>query len=55
MTEVKQDLLTDIDMLLLIEKGNTSKICRAIYRYEKANNKYMKYFDENKESLYIEC
>ena len=29
-------------------------ICHARHRYAKANNKYMKNYDENKESLYIQ-
>ena len=49
-TEVKLELLTDIDMLLLIEKGIRGGICHAIHEYKKANNKYMKDFDKNKES-----
>ena len=28
-------------------------ICHSIYRYVKANNKYMKDYDKNKESSYI--
>ena len=31
-------LLTDIDMLLMVEKGNRGGICHAIYRYAKTNN-----------------
>ena len=48
-TKVKLDLLTEIDMLLMVEKGNRGGICHSIYRYVKANNKYMKDYDKNKE------
>ena len=52
-TQVKLDLLTDIDMLLMVEKGIRGGICHSIYRYAKANNKCMKNYDKNKESPYI--
>ena len=48
-TEVKLDLLTDIDMLLMVEKGIRGGICHSIYQYAKANNKYMKGYDKNNE------
>ena len=48
-TKVKLDLLSDIDMSLIVEKGN-SGICHASYRYVQANNKYMKDYYKNKES-----
>ena len=38
-TEVKLELLTDVDMLLMAEKGIRGRICHAIHRYAKANNK----------------
>ena len=38
-TEVKLELLTDVDMLLMVEKGIRGGICHAIYRHAKANNK----------------
>ena len=52
MTGVKLELLTDIDMLLMIEKGIRGGICHAIHRHAKANNKYTKN-NENTESSYL--
>ena len=51
--KVKLDLLTDIDMLKIDEKGIRGGICHLIYRYAKANDKYMKGYDKNKESPYL--
>ena len=50
-TEVRLELLTDINMLLMVEKGIRDGICHAIHRYAKANNKCMKNYDKNKEYL----
>ena len=52
--KVKLDLLIGIDMLLMVEKGIRGGICDSIYQYAKANNKYLKDYDENKESSYIQ-
>ena len=52
-TKVRLELLTDIDMLLMVEKGIKSNICHSINRYAKANNKYIKSYDKNKESSYL--
>ena len=52
-TEVKSELLTDINMLLMVEKGIGGGIYYAIHRYAKANNKCMKDYDKNKESTYL--
>ena len=41
-------------MLLMIEKGIRGRICLARHRYAKANNEYMKNYDKNIESWYIE-
>ena len=53
-TNVKLELITDYDMLLMIEDGIRGGICHAIQRYAKANNKYMRDYDKNKESSYIQ-
>ena len=52
-TGVKLELLTNYNMLLTVDKGIRSGTCHAIHRYAKANNKYMKNYDKNKESLYL--
>ena len=36
----------------MVQKGVRGRICHSIYRYAKANNKYMKDYDKNKESSY---
>ena len=40
-------------MLLMVEKGILGGICHSIYRYAKANTKYMEDYDKKKESSYI--
>ena len=52
-TKLKLDLLTDIDLSLMVEKPARGGICLAIHRYAKANNKYMQDYDQNKESSYL--
>ena len=51
---VKLELLTDYNMLLMVEEGIRGGICHAIHRHAKANNKYMKNYDKNKESSYTQ-
>ena len=41
-------------MLLMVGKGISGGICYSIYQYEKANNKYIKDCDKNKESSYVQ-
>ena len=53
-TEVELEFLTDVDMLLMVEKGTRGGICHATHRHAKANNKYMENYDENKESSYLQ-
>ena len=53
-TIVKLDLLTNINMLLMLEKSIWGRIFHPIYRYAEANNKYMVDYDKNKESSYLQ-
>ena len=53
-TNVELELLTDYDMLLMVEEGIRGGIWYDIQRYAKANNKYMKDYDRKKKSSYIQ-
>lgn len=52
-TKVKLELLTDIDMLLFIERGIRGGISQCSRRYVVANNKYMTTFDKDKKNTFI--
>ena len=53
MTDIKLELMTDIDMFQFIEKGLRGGISYIANRYGKANNIYMKEYDEKAPSKYI--
>ena len=53
MTDIKLELMTDIDMFQFIEKGLRGESSYISNRYGKANNKYMKKYDEKLPSKYI--
>ena len=40
-------------MLLMVEEGIRGGMCQAVYRYPKANNKYMKNCDKIIKSSYL--
>ena len=53
--EFRLELLIDIDMLLMVEKGIRGGITQAVKRYVKANNKYMKdLYNLEEESIYLQ-
>ena len=54
-TEVRLELLTGPDMLLMFKRGIRGGITQAVHRYALANNKYMgDLYDPNKESSYLQ-
>ena len=54
MTEVKLELLADINMLLMFEQGMRGGICQAMLTYATANNKYMKNYNKNVTSSFLQ-
>ena len=53
MTKINLELLSDVDMLLMIEKGIRGGISIISNRYGKANNKYMKDYNKKEASKYL--
>ena len=53
MTNIKLELMTDVDMFQFIEKGMHGGVSYIANRYGNANNKYMKEYDEKAPSKYI--
>ena len=53
-TNQRLELLKDYDMLMMFEKGIRGGISHISKRYPEANNKYMKAYDQDKPSTYIQ-
>ena len=51
--KVELELLANIDMLLIVEKGTRGGIYQAIHRHAKANDKYMKNYNKDVISSYL--
>ena len=47
-TKVRLDFFTDIDTILVVEKGIRAEICHTIHLYSKASD-----YDKNKESSHV--
>ena len=54
LTNVKLELLIDVDMLLMFEEGTRGDISQAIHKYATANKKYMKNFDKKVISIFLQ-
>ena len=53
MTSIKPKLISDIGMYLFVEKGMRGSISYIAKRFSKANNKYIKSYNDKKSSIYI--
>ena len=53
MTNIRLNLISDVDMHQFVEKGMRGGVSYIANRYGKANNKYMKDFDENAPEKHI--
>ena len=53
MTNIKLELMVGVDMFQFIEKGMRGGVSYIANRFSKANNKYMKEYDEKAPSKYI--
>ena len=52
-TKVQHELLTDIDVLLMVEKRIRGEMCHSSNRYAKVINKYMTDYDKSNDSSYV--
>ena len=53
--EFRLELLTNLDMLLMVEKDIRGAVTQAVKRYARANNKYMKdLFNHDKLNIYLQ-
>ena len=52
-TDIKLELITDIEIYNFIESGIRGGISQITHRYAEVNNKYLNHYDKNKEDSYI--
>ena len=53
MTKIKLELIPDLDMYIFFGKGKRGRISYIFNRHSKANNKYLKSYDQKQESKHV--
>ena len=53
-TKAKIELFTDIDMVLMTEKGIGGGLTQAVRKHAIANNKYLPNYDKSKDSTFLQ-
>ena len=53
--KVKVELLTDIDMVLMVENSIRGGLTQVGRKYGVANNKYLPDYDKTQTSSYLQC
>ena len=53
-TKVKKEILTDIDMVLMVENSLRGRLTQVVKKYGVVNNKYLPDYDKKQKSTYLQ-
>ena len=54
-TKAEIETFTDIDMILMTDKGIRGGLTQVVKKHAVANNKYLHGYDNTKKSVFLEC